>query len=315
MNILVTGGAGFIGRWVVNRLAQDNNNVWILDNLSNGRIDNIKSLQNEYSSITFQHGDIRDNKILDSLFLNNFDICYHLAASINVQDSLDNPKVTFDNDIIGTLNVLEHCRTCHTKFVYMSTCMVYAAAASNYGIDENHLTCPSSPYAAAKLSGEELTLSYYYSYNLPVVILRPFNTYGEYQKDTSEGGVISIFIKKRLMNEPLIVYGNGSQTRDFLYVTDCADFVVESGYNNKTNGKIINAGSGADISITDLAKLIANKESEIRYVTHIHPQSEIEKLLCNSKLAENLIGWKPKIPLTVGILKTENFIKNNLLFS
>lgn len=313
MNILVTGGAGFIGRWVVNRLAKDNNNIWILDNLSNGSIDNIKSLQNEYPSITFENGDIKDNKILDSIFINNFDICYHLAASINVQDSIDHPETTFENDIIGTINVLEHCRLHHTKFVYMSTCMVYDAATSNLGIDESHLTCPCSPYAAAKLSGEEIAMSYYHTYHLPVTILRPFNTYGEYQKDNSEGGVISIFIKNKLMDKPLIIYGDGNQTRDFLYVTDCADFVVESGYSEKTNGKIINAGSGVDITITDLAKLIAGNVEKIKYVSHIHPQSEINKLLCNPLYAEKLIGWKPKVSLSCGIFNTENFIKKNLL--
>lgn len=312
MNILVTGGAGFIGRWVVKRLAEDNHKILILDNLSNGSIDNIKDLLIKYPSITFIKGDIKDNDLLDSIFFNGFNICYHLAASINVQDSIDNPKTTFENDVIGTFNLLQHCKLKGTKFVYMSTCMVYSAASSNSAISEEHATCPASPYAAAKLAGEQMSLSFYHAYGLPVTILRPFNTYGPYQKQNSEGGVISIFINKKLLKEPVSIYGTGTQTRDFLYVSDCAEFVVEAGYSNKTSGKVINAGSCSDISITDLAKLIVGDTERIKYVTHIHPQSEIHKLLCDGHLSEKLLGWKPKIALVEGIAKTEEFLKSQL---
>lgn len=313
MNILVTGGAGFIGRWVVKRLAEDNHKIWILDNLSNGLINNIEELLLKYPSITFIKGDISDNSTLDMLFMNKFEICYHLAASINVQDSIDDPKTTFENDVIGTFNVLQQCKLNNTKFVYMSTCMVYSKALNEGGISESHPTCPASPYAAAKLAGEELALSFYHAYGLPVAILRPFNTYGPHQKQNSEGGVISIFINKKLEKKPLTIYGDGSQTRDFLYVTDCADFVVEAGYSDKSIGKIINAGSSKDISITALAKLISCEEVSINYVSHIHLKSEIVKLLCDARYAEKLLGWKPKVALAEGIAKTEQFLSNSLL--
>lgn len=313
MNILVTGGTGFIGRWIVKRLAEDNHFVWILDNLSNSSTINIETLLLKYPSISFIKGDIANNADLENIFKNKFDICYHLAASINVQESIDEPKVTFENDVIGTFNVLEHCKLNNTKMVYMSTCMVYDAADEMGGISEGHVTCPASPYAASKLAGEHLALSYYYAYGLPVTVLRPFNTYGPYQKRNSEGGVISIFINNKLKSEPLSIYGSGSQTRDFLYVTDCADFVVEAGYSEKTNGKVINAGTGLDIPISELAKVITGGEENINYVPHIHPQSEIKKLLCDASYAYELIGWKPKVSLAEGILKTEEFLKNQLL--
>lgn len=313
MNVLVTGGAGFIGRWVVKRLAEDNHKVWILDNLSNGSIDNIEGLMLKYPSITFIKGDISDNSVLEALFINKFEICYHLAASINVQDSIDDPKTTFENDVIGTFNVLQQCRLNNTRFVYMSTCMVYSKALNEDGISENHPTSPASPYAAAKLAGEELSLSFYHAYGLPVTVLRPFNTYGPYQKQNSEGGVISIFIDKKLKKSPITIYGDGSQTRDFLYVTDCAAFVVEAGYSNKTLGKIINAGSGKDISITNLAEIISCKEVSIKYISHIHLQSEIKKLLCDARCAGKILGWKPKVSLAEGIAKTEQYLKNSLV--
>lgn len=309
MNILVTGGAGFIGRWVVEALAKDNHRIWILDNLSNGSRDNIKDIESNYSNVKFICGDIKDNRLLEELFTVDFNVCYHLAASINVQDSIDNPRNTFNNDVIGTFNVLEQCRAKGTKLVYVSTCMVYDRAKLQTGISEFHGTCPSSPYSGAKLAGEKLSLSYHYAYDLPVSIVRPFNTYGPYQKSNSEGGVISIFIEKKLSGDPLLIYGSGEQTRDFLYVTDCADFIIKAGFKTEADGKIINAGSGIDISINDLAKMIVGDENKIKHIPHIHPQSEIQKLLCNNDYAKEKLNWVPLVSLKKGLELTESWIK------
>jgi nucleoside-diphosphate-sugar epimerase len=311
LNILVTGGAGFIGRWVVKKLLSDNHNVWVLDDLSNGREENIKEFKNYPNFKAFIKGDIKDNDILEKLFNNKFEICYHLGASINVQDSIDDPKTTFDNDVIGTFNVLELCRKNNTKMVFMSTCMVYDRANDETGITELHPTKPASPYAGSKIAGENMVLSYWYAYKLPTVVVRPFNTYGPFQKTGGEGGVIAIFLKKALNGEELFIYGTGEQTRDFLYVEDCAEFVVQAGYSNKANGEIINAGSGRDISINDLALLIAEDEKRIKHVPHIHPQSEIMKLLCNYNKANRLLGWKPNHSLEAGIAKTKSWIEEN----
>ena len=311
MNILVTGGAGFIGRWVVKRLLNDNHKVWILDDLSNGRKENIEEFLNNPNFMEFIKGDIKNLETVNKLFENKFDICYHLGASINVQDSIDQPRTTFENDTVGTFNVLEACKKNNTKIVFMSTCMVYDRADSNKGIDEKHPTKPASPYAGSKIAGENMVLSYWYAYHMPAVVVRPFNTYGPFQKTGGEGGVIAIFIKKALAGETLNIYGTGEQTRDFLYVEDCADFVVNCGYSDKVNGEIVNAGLGRDITINDLAFLIAKDKSKIKHIEHIHPQSEIMKLLCNSEKADKILGWKPKFTLEQGINKTSDWIKNN----
>ena len=311
LNILVTGGAGFIGRWVMKKLLSDNHNVWVLDDLSNGREENIKEFKNYPNFKAFIKGDIKDNDILEKLFNNKFEICYHLGASINVQDSIDDPKTTFDNDVIGTFNVLELCRKNNTKMVFMSTCMVYDRANDETGITELHPIKPASPYAGSKIAGENMVLSYWYAYKLPTVVVRPFNTYGPFQKTGGEGGVIAIFLKKALNGEELFIYGTGGQTRDFLYVEDCAEFVVQAGYSDKVNGEVINAGLGRDISINDLALLIAEDEKKIKHVPHIHPQSEIMKLLCNYNKANRLLGWKPNHSLESGIAKTKSWIKEN----
>jgi nucleoside-diphosphate-sugar epimerase len=313
VKILVTGGAGFIGRWVVKKLIGDEHEVWVLDNLSNGRRENIKEFMNNENFIEFVEGDIKDIYTLEKLFQNNFDICYHLAASINVQDSIDDPRTTFENDTVGTFNVLEQCKKYNTKMVFMSTCMVYDRACDEKGITEMHPTKPASPYAGSKIAGENMVLSYWYAYKLPVVVIRPFNTYGPFQKTGGEGGVVAIFIKKSIQGEVLNIYGDGTQTRDLLYVEDCARFVVEAGYSNKVNGEIINAGLGRDISINELAKLIAKQENQIKHVPHIHPQSEIMKLLCNYEKAKKILDWQPQVSLQEGIAKTEAWIKENQL--
>jgi len=311
MRTLVTGGAGFIGRWVVKRLLDDEHDVWILDNLSNGRRENISDMLSHSRLKEFLIGDIKDTSVIKRLFTNKFDICFHLGASINVQDSIDDPATTFANDVVGTFNVLEECRKSGTKMVFMSTCMVYDKAGPTGGIDERWLTKPASPYAGAKISGENMVLSYFYAYDLPTVVIRPFNTYGPYQKSSGEGGVISIFIKKSLKGETLNIYGDGTQTRDLLYVEDCARFVTQAGYLDTVDGEIVNAGLGQDISINDLAQLICRDSQMIKHISHIHPQSEIPKLLCNYAKAKELLGWEPMVTLVEGVNKTTEWIKNN----
>jgi UDP-glucose 4-epimerase len=310
MKVLVTGGAGFIGRWVVARLLRDGHEVWVIDNLANSSLENLKEFKNDKNLENIKIMDVKDRESLQNLFNEtSFDLCYHLAASINVQDSIDDPETTFLNDTVATFYLLEECRKKHVKVVFMSTCMVFDRANDEKGLDELSPTKPASPYAGAKIAAENMVLSYYFAYGLPTVVVRPFNTYGPYQKTGGEGGVVAIFIHNKLKGIPLQIYGDGKQTRDLLYVEDCADFVVEVGYSDDLNGEIVNAGTGEDISINALAELISDNQVPIVHVPHIHPQSEIQKLLCNSKKAEERLGWTSKISIEEGIKKTEQWIK------
>ncbi len=306
MKILITGGSGFIGRHVTKQLLEENHIVYLLDNLSNSTLSNIIEFHKHPSLalLVGKHHDITSKPHLHKDFMREIDICIHLAANINVQDSIDNPAHSI-SDITGTFNLLEECRKHNTKFIYVSTCMVYAP--QSIPITENHPTKPSSPYAASKLSCENLALSYYNAYNLPVIVLRPFNTYGPFQKSNSEGGVVSIFIQNTLKNQPLKIYGSGNQTRDLLYVTDCADFIIKASLSNHY-GEIINAGTGYDISINCLAHKIS---SNIEHIDHIHPQSEISKLCCNPTKAKKLLNWEPKISLNEGIKRVRKWIERS----
>ena len=312
MKILITGGAGFIGRWVVKCLIEKKEDVWILDDLSNGQRRNLEEFKGNPYLRRFIVGDIRNRELVSKVFRNEFDICIHLAAQINVQESLDDPKKAFDVNVLGTFNLLEEARKYNTKIVLVGTCMVYDMALSSNGIDEEHPVKPTSPYAASKLAAENLALSYHYGYGLPVTILRPFNTYGPYQKSNMEGGVVSIFIQRKLEGKALEIFGDGTQARDLLYVEDCADFIVRTAFSDKSNGEILNAGFGDDISINDLALTIAKDPQKIVHVKHHHPQSEIQKLICDYSKAKRLVGWEPKTPLGEGIKKTEEWIISQL---
>jgi UDP-glucose 4-epimerase len=314
MNILLTGGAGFIGRWVAKRLLELRHDVWIVDDLSNGRADNLAEFESNPHLRKFIVGDLKDEQLLSDLFASvKFDLCYHLGASINVQDSIDDPRTTFFNDTVATFYLMELCKTYDVKVVFMSTCMVYDRCHDATGISESHPTKPASPYAGAKIAAENMVLSYYYAYGLPTVVIRPFNTYGPFQKTGGEGGVVAIFIRNKLAGRDVNIYGDGTQTRDLLYVEDCANFVVQAGLVNTVDGHVVNAGLGRDITINELANVIVGDETRIKHVPHIHPQSEIQKLLCNYGKAKQLLGWEPQVSLEEGIRRTEAWIATSHL--
>ncbi|KKL11460.1 hypothetical protein LCGC14_2545590, partial [marine sediment metagenome] len=309
---LVTGGAGFIGRWVVNKLILNGKDVIVIDNLSNGRDENLSEFKENPHFKELIINDITNQDVIEKLFSKyKFSSCIHLAAQINVQESLDDPPKFFKNNLIGTYNILEASRKINTKLVIVGTCMVYDMADSKKTISEIHPLKPTSPYSGSKLAAEELALSYYYGFKLPVIILRPFNVYGPFQKANMEGGVVSIFVNNKINNEKLTIFGDGNQTRDLLYVEDCAEFIIKASEYENSIGEILNAGTGKDLSINDLAMLIVQDENRIEHVKHHHPQSEIMKLVCDYTKAKKLLNWVPKVNLKEGIKKLENWISEN----
>lgn len=186
--------------------------------------------------------------------------------------------------------------------------MVYDISG-NKGINEDHTLLPKSPYAASKLAADHSALGYHHAYGDEVVILRPFNTYGPYQRTDSEGGVVSIFVKQMLSNKPITIFGDGSQTRDLLWAEDCAEFIYKASMSDKCNGMVLNAGSDEDIRIIDLANLVAKGDkSKIKFVQHPHPQSEIKKLLCDSSKARQVLNWEPKVDISEGVKKLSDFM-------
>jgi UDP-glucose 4-epimerase len=306
--VAITGAAGFIGRWVVSELLDRGYTVRGLDDLSNGSRRNVAEFEStEEFELTV--GDVAGRETVEELIDDDTDACIHLAAEIDVQESLDEPRTHFESNIVGTERVLEACRATETRLGLVGTCMVYDMVDSEEGIDEDHPVKPASPYAGTKLAAEDLAESYYHGYDLPVTILRPFNTYGPFQKTGMAGGVVSIFTNRDIQGEPLKIFGDGTQTRDLMYVTDCARFIVDGTFSDEAIGEVINAGTGSDISINELAELIATEGTEINHVEHHHPQSEVQKLLCNPEKANELLGWEPEVSLEEGVGRLREWLK------
>lgn len=296
-----------MGRWLARRLIEQEHKVWILDNFSNSTEKNIEEFRHKLAGFIIV--DIKERARLAEVFARGFDICLHLAATINVEDSIGNPGSCFENNVMGTFNVLEECRKYNTKMVFMSSALIYQSAKRGQKITERHPLNSSCPYTVSKIFGETLVVSYYRTYKLPVVILRPFSIYGPWQRSDSEGGVMSIFIERKLKGKPLEVFGDGEQGRDFFYVEDCAEFILKASFSEKAVGQILNAGSGKEIKIKDLAKIIANGSVEIKFVKHLHPHVEIINMAANSIKAERILSWKTKTTLEDGIRKTTEWIK------
>lgn len=310
--VIVTGAAGFIGRWVTNELLDRGYEVRALDDLSNGHRRNVAAFKDD-PAFELTVGDVRDADGLNDL-IHGAEACVHLGAKIDVQESLEDPVGHFETNVIGTFNVLEACRKAGVRLALVGTCMVYDMAGSEAAIDESHPVKPASPYAGSKLAGEDLAESYYHGYDLPITILRPFNTYGPYQKADMAGGVVSIFTRRDLEGEPLKIFGDGTQTRDLLYVTDCARFIVDAVFADDAIGEVINAGTGRDVSINDLAALVATDDTPIEHVEHHHPQSEVQKLRCDPAKAKRLLGWEPRVDLEAGVGKLRAWMRDEGLF-
>ena len=311
MRVLVTGAAGFIGRWVVGELLDRGLEVLPVDNLATGLAANLEEFDGRPGLHALEVGDVREEAACRR-WLDQVDAVAHLAASISVQDSIDDPEATFDNDVVGTFRLLEAARARRARFLFMSTCMVYDRASTPEGISEEHPTLPASPYAASKLAGEALTLSYFHAYGLPTTVIRPFNTYGPYQRSVGEGGVVAIFTRRSLVGEPLRIYGDGTQTRDLLYATDCARFVCDALASDAATGRILNAGTGHDVSVNELAATIEPDTSRIVHVEHIHPQSEIALLRCDARQAAELLGWQPEVSLAEGLARTREWMAGRI---
>jgi UDP-glucose 4-epimerase len=337
MKCLVTGGAGFIGRWVTATLLRAGHEVLALDDLSNGRPENLREFETAPRFLGLMRGDLKDDACLaDAFGRGPWDAVVHLGASIHVQRSIDDPAPTFHNDVEGTFKVLEACRRQYflanrldpsskrfdhdtdvprlldrrPRVAVMSTCMVYDAADAG-PISELHPCRPASPYAAAKIGADALSLAYNASYSMPVTVMRPFNTYGPFQKSNTEGGVVSVFLKHDIERRPLLVKGTGAQTRDLLYVEDCADFVVRCLKSRGAEGHVVNAGTGRDVAILDLARMCCTGGNVARLVPHDHPQAEIMRLCCDYTKAERLLEWRPTTPLHQGIARTRAWLEEN----
>ena len=306
MKVLVTGGAGFIGSHLVDRLVQEGHEVVILDNLSTGKRRNLNRTARFYKL------DIQSWR-LERVFRNERpNIVMHLAAQMDVRKSVEDPIFDAQVNVLGMLNVLQQSiKHGVRKVVFSSSGGAIYGEQEIYPVPESHVTRPLSPYGISKLCGEQY-LSYYQRVGgLQMVSLRYANVYGPRQDPDGEAGVAAIFIQKLLNNEQAIVYGNGRQTRDFVYVDD----VVEANLavmGQETQGTY-NVGTGEETSINDLLRiLIAHTNSTCKEVHGPAKIGEqIRSVIDSNKLRQEL-SWEPRIELREGLKRTVDYFRERM---
>jgi len=310
--ILVTGGAGFIGSHLVDALASmSDTEIVVLDNLTHGSVENVRQ-HLDAAGFELVRGDVRDGDLVRRLIA-DVDYVFHLAALIEVQTSLKEPQLTDEINVQGTLNILEAARDADVKrIVYASSCAVYGEPKF-LPVSEEHPTAPLSPYGASKLAAEAYCTAYHHTYGLKTVALRYFNVYGPRQFRGPYSGVITIFLERALQGKPLIIYGDGKQTRDFVYVKDVVDACILAASRQSAIGHAINVGTGKETSIIELADIIkqlTGASVPIRYAPPL--KGDIRKSVSDTKKAEKLLGYKSEYTLMQGLKETYAWFKKQL---
>ena len=289
---MVTGGAGFIGSHLVNELLEEGHNVIVLDNFSTGRTQNLDHVADK---IQLVECDISRTGTWQDLFI-NVDWIFHLAALADIVPSIENPDNYYQSNVNATFNVLEACRKHDIKKI------IYSASSSCYGIPDEYPTSetaeirPQYPYALTKYLGEQLVLHWCQVYNLPAVSLRFFNVYGPRSRTSGTyGAVFGVFLAQKLAGKPFTVVGDGTQTRDFTFVSDVVEAIIAAAECD-VSGEIINIGSDNTYSVNRLVELLGGD------VVHIPKRpGEPDCTWADISKAKQLLHWQPKVNLEEGV--------------
>lgn len=293
MKAIVTGGAGFIGSHMVDLLVKENFEVLVIDNLINGREENI----NKSSNVKFLKADISDYSVSFDEYFEDVDYVFHFAAMADIVPSINNPLLYHKANVDGTINILEAAKKSKNlkKFVY-------AASSSCYGIPDTYPTLetssikPEYPYAHTKRIGEEYVLHWGQVYKLPVVSMRFFNVYGlRHRTSGTYGAVFGVFLAQLLNNKPLTIVGDGEQTRDFTFVTDVVDACYTAAKSDITN-EIFNVGSDNTYSVNYLVELLGGEKVYIP-----KRPGEPDCTYADISKIKKMLNWTPKISFEEGV--------------
>ena len=294
--ILITGGAGFIGSHIVDALSS-HNKVTVLDNLESGSLENLNKSK---GNITFVKGDIRDQDTVNKL-VGNADYIFHLAANVGNIRSIEDPFFDMEVNTKGTLNILNACA--HTnirKLVYSSSAAIYGDA-KNLPVDESHVMNPESPYAVSKMAAEKYCFVFHIIHSIPFIALRYFNVYGPRQGSNQYANVIPIFFRKIRDGENLTIFGDGTQTRDFINVKDIVTANILAAESKLTSG-IFNIATGIATSVNQLADhVIGITKSSAKHTYEPLRKGEVLHSVANINAVRNALGYNPIIPIIDGL--------------
>jgi nucleoside-diphosphate-sugar epimerase len=299
--VLLTGGAGFIGSHIAERLLAGGHSVVVLDNLYAGKMQNLKRYSDD-PNFRFVKGDIRDKKTVDAAMA-GIDAVIHQAAITSVPLSIKNPKFVYSVNVAATMSLLESCvKNEVARFVFASSSSVYGAA-KKMPVSENAPTRPLSPYGESKLHVEKYCQKFWNEHGLDTVCLRYFNVYGPRQTAGQYAGVISRFFDRLKNKLPPIIYGDGKQTRDFVYVDDVVEATILALDCEKAAGKIVNIGTGKATSLNQFSrtfmKLMRCSNIKPKYVA---PRAgDIRHSLADITKAKEILGYRPKVSLEQGL--------------
>ena len=297
--VLVVGGAGFIGSELVHQLADAGARVTVLDDLTNGRRENLADLGNRIELVV---GDLRDQPLVAKL-MKDTRVVFHLAC-LGVRHSIHSPHENADVNATGTLGLLDLARAANVgRFVYVSSSEVYGTAM-HVPMTELHPAFPMTVYGAGKLAGECYTRAFHRTYNFPTVVVRPFNAYGPRSHHEGDSGeVIPKFLLRGMARKPLIIFGDGTQTRDFTFVSDTARGIMLSGLADAAIGETLNIGSGFEITVNDLAHqvrtLLGDERIEVRH--DADRPGDVLRLFADMTRAHQIINFRPTISLAEGL--------------
>lgn len=298
--VLVTGGAGFIGSHLVDELVSRGYKVVVLDNFWSGRMENV-SQHLKSDAFKLVDGDVRDKRVVRDA-MNGVDAVMHLAALIDVERSVNNPFETHDVNVTGTLNILkEAVRKNIKRFVYASSTAVYGEV-NPLPLNEDSPPKPISPYAASKASAECYCRAFYKSYGLETVTLRYFNVYGPRQELNPYSGVIAKFLKNASSGEPLVVYGDGEQTRDFICINDVVDATILALEKGGLTDETFNVCTGKPITINELTQIVKEVTGKDLQIVYDKPRKgDLKNNYGDPAKAEEILGFKAKVTLKKGL--------------
>ena len=312
-NVMVTGGAGFIGSHLCDAIIKEPVTKLIsVDNLFLGKESNLDKIKN-FDNFIFERFDITNfNETQNLIDKHNIDVIFHLAV-IPLEASIEKPIWCFDQNIRMTQSILESIRNLDKPISLISYSSSEAYGSAVYTpMDESHPLLPYTPYAASKAASDLIIYSYSKTFNIDTTIVRPFNNYGPRQNEGSYAGIIPLTIKRILNGEKPIIYDDGEQTRDFIYVTDTAKATVDMYKNEKTKGEVINLASGKQIKIKEIIKIICD---ELGYTGNIEYRKkrpgDVQMHEGSIKKAKKMINFKTSINFTEGIKQTVNWYKKN----